>query len=157
MKKLFPIIAAISLFATAAQAHVHSASRPNGSVTTNSRVEKSTNGTTSVDRTTEIETTSKNGSAVTIDIDVEREYDPANNPVSSSKSTKVVSQDGSTINHSAEHEYNSTKQSLTSNSSTTVSKDGVAKTHHSERRYSATKTNTRQKNGSSTSAQPPVK
>lgn len=157
MKKHFLIIAAISLCATTAEAHIHSTSRPNGSATTNRIVEKNPNGTTTAERNTEIEARSKDGDVVTIDREVNHEYDPEDNSVTSSKSTNVVSQNGSvtTINRSVEHEYNPTKKSVTSKSSTMVYENGAEKTHNSEREY--TTTDIQKKNGSSTGSQPPVK
>lgn len=115
MQKLFLIITAISLSATAAGASAahtstHSVTKPHGEAVSSSVVKQKGDSTT-VSRTTNIDINSKDGSApaATVGRDIEREYDSTNKSVTSSGTTSVNSKTGISKSRSFDREHDSQK------------------------------------------------
>lgn len=118
MKKLSLLIAAISLFTTAAEA------RPN--VSHNVEHTEGYNGSKTTNRTTTIE----NGD-IAVSRDVEREYDPEDKSVTSNRTTEINKSSSKgyssvTINHSTERKKNA-NGSITVTSDADISKNGAPK------------------------------
>lgn len=119
MKKLSLLIAAISLFTTAAEA------RPN--VTHNVEHTEGYNGSKTTNRTTTVE----NGD-INVSREVTREYDPEDKTVTSDRNTEISknSSQGTstvTINHNTERKKNA-NGSISATSDATIKKNGHTKT-----------------------------